>query len=60
MTRLSPAPGAPGTPFGRTLAINLSVKQAYDQLELSLKGSLEASLLELVRLRVANNNGCEY
>lgn len=60
MMRLPMVANIEGTPFGKTIANNMVVKSSFDQLASSIQDTLESSLLELVRLRVASNNGCEY
>jgi alkylhydroperoxidase family enzyme len=49
-----------GTPFFKTLANNPAVKNAFGQLSDVLENTLEPSLVEMIRLRVAANNACDY
>jgi alkylhydroperoxidase family enzyme len=49
-----------GTAFFRTIANNPAVKKAFEQFSAELLNSLEPSLVEMIRLRVAANNGCDY
>jgi alkylhydroperoxidase family enzyme len=60
MQRLPVVNSVEGTPFFRTIANNMEVKKAFEQLSDVIQSSLEPSLVELIRLRVAANNGCDY
>jgi alkylhydroperoxidase family enzyme len=60
MNRLPFAEGATGTPFGKTLANHPGIEQSFEQMQAAIGGTLDSSLLEMVRLRVASNNGCDY
>lgn len=60
MQRLPIVHTVEGTPFGKTIANNPAVKQAFEQLSGAIQKSLEPSLVEMIRLRAAANNGCDY
>lgn len=60
MNRLPFVPGAEGTPFGKTFANAEGVRAGFGQMQGALAAELDAELLEMIRLRVASNNGCDY
>ena len=60
MNRLPLVSDAPGTPFGKTMANHPDLQQAFDGMQKAIGATLEEGLVEMVRLRVASNNGCEY
>ncbi len=60
MSRISFVPGVAGSPFQKTIAQNKAVNAGFKQLSGANFFSLDPELFELVRLRVAANNGCDY
>ena len=48
------------SPFQRALANAPGIRDSFLQMEAALKGILEPELLEMLRLRSAANNGCDY
>lgn len=61
VTRLPFVPGVSGTPFQKTLANNPAVRAGFTQLSGANAATLnDPELFELLRLRIASNNGCEY
>ncbi|MGA4721722.1 hypothetical protein [Fictibacillus nanhaiensis] len=59
MARL-PQVNVEGTPFKKTLANAPGILDAFQQMEKALNNILEPELMELLRLRAASNNGCDY
>jgi hypothetical protein len=55
-----PEKNVEGTPFKKTLANSPSIMDAWNQLDTALNGILEPELMEMLRLRSATNNGCDY
>lgn len=59
MSRL-PLKDLPVSPFRKALANAPKVYDAFVQMEKSLSEVLDPELMELIRLRSAANNGCEF
>ncbi|MED1865793.1 hypothetical protein P4V41_20230 [Fictibacillus nanhaiensis] len=59
MARL-PEVDVEGTPFKKTLANAPGILDAFQQMEKALNNILEPELMEMLRLRSASNNGCDY
>jgi alkylhydroperoxidase family enzyme len=59
MARL-PEVNVEGTPFKRALANSPGILDAFQQMEKALNDILEPELMEMLRLRAASNNGCDY
>lgn len=59
MNRL-PQQSIGGSPFRRTIANSPEIMEAFLQMEKALEGKHEPELLEMLRLRSAANNGCDY
>jgi alkylhydroperoxidase family enzyme len=59
MTRI-PEQNVEGTPFKKTLANAPEILDAFQQMEKALNKILEPELMEMLRLRSAANNGCDY
>lgn len=55
-----PMIGSEGSPFRRAFLNTPKLADAFLQMEEALNELLEPELLELIRLRTAANNGCEY
>ncbi|MBH0173588.1 hypothetical protein IHV09_08470 [Fictibacillus sp. 23RED33] len=59
MARL-PEVDVEGTPFKKSLANAPDILDAFQQMEKALNDILEPELMEMLRLRAASNNGCDY
>ncbi|MFC0236696.1 hypothetical protein [Fictibacillus phosphorivorans] len=59
MARL-PEVDVEGTPFKKSLANAPGILDAFQQMEKALNDILESELMEMLRLRAASNNGCDY
>ncbi|WP_047151141.1 hypothetical protein [Aneurinibacillus tyrosinisolvens] len=59
MARL-PLTDVEGSPFRKAFANSPELLGAFEQMESALGEILEPELLELIRLRSAANNGCDY
>jgi alkylhydroperoxidase family enzyme len=59
MARL-PEVNVEGTPFKKALANSPTILEAFQQMDKALNNILEPELMEMLRLRSASNNGCDY
>ncbi|PTX47243.1 hypothetical protein C8P63_15310 [Melghirimyces profundicolus] len=49
-----------GTPFKKVLANTPEILDAIQQMDKALNNILDPELMEMLRLRTASNNGCDY
>lgn len=59
MSRLSKV-NVEGTPFSKVVANTPEILHAIQQMDKALNNILDPELLEMLRLRTASNNACDY